>query len=189
MTTASTQDWNYKFETEIGEYLSSLRPSVFIMGPSMEKEDNSAMSEGGALRKDLAQRCEVQSLEVITEHKEIERKARKFAKERLGKGFDLTKYELLVAQVCNVVAIIPDSPGSFAELGYFATNEGICPRMLILFNKKHKGARSYLCQGPLKAADHNHATIRYVDYGRPNRAWTELSKAIDIARAKMIHKT
>lgn len=65
------------------------------------------------------------------------------------KDYDLLTMEKVLAQNCDVIVIIPESPGSFAELGAFVNNEETVKKVLILQHQKYKRQRSFITQGPV----------------------------------------
>lgn len=65
------------------------------------------------------------------------------------KEYDLLTMENVLVDNCDLVLIIPESPGSFAELGAFANNEKTAQRLLILQQEKYKRQHSFITQGPI----------------------------------------
>lgn len=67
-----------------------------------------------------------------------------------GGAFDLLSLEDILAESVDVVMIIPESPGSFAELGAFANNPTLRKKIICLVDKKFKNSKSFLNYGPIK---------------------------------------
>jgi hypothetical protein len=67
-----------------------------------------------------------------------------------SKGKDLLSLENLLAESIDVIIIIPESPGSFAELGAFANDEKLRNKIICLLDEKYKKDRSFINQGPVK---------------------------------------
>lgn len=65
------------------------------------------------------------------------------------KDYDLLTMEKVLAQNCDVIIIVPESPGSFAELGAFVNNEETAQKVLILQQQKYKRQHSFITQGPV----------------------------------------
>jgi len=63
---------------------------------------------------------------------------------------NLLLLENLLAESVDAVVLIPESPGSFAELGAFANNEKLRSKLICIIDKKHKKNKSFINQGPLK---------------------------------------
>ena len=63
---------------------------------------------------------------------------------------DLLSLENLLAESVDAVVLIPESPGSFAELGAFANDEKLRRKLICIIDKKHRKNRSFINQGPLK---------------------------------------
>ena len=141
---------------------------AMVLGPSIEDIDDNS-HPGAILRKAILERCPDYGIViwVMPEEKELI----KAGKRKLRKSFNLCRYELELADECDVIIIVPASPGSYAELGFFAWQKGPCRKALILFHDEHKGEDSYLMQGPRKASFDRDATVRYVDYEDIERAW------------------
>lgn len=77
---------------------------------------------------------------------------------------DLLSLENLLAESVDAVVIIPESPGSFAELGAFANDEKLRSKLICIIDKKYKKDKSFINQGPLKLVKktNKHALI-FVD--------------------------
>lgn len=77
---------------------------------------------------------------------------------------DLLTLENLLADSVDVIIIIPESPGSFAELGAFANNEKLRSKIVCVIDEKYKKNRSFITQGPVKLVKNaNPQSIVYVD--------------------------
>jgi hypothetical protein len=60
---------------------------------------------------------------------------------------DLLSLEALLAESVDAIVLIPESPGSFAELGAFANDELLRKKMICIVDKKFKKDRSFINQG------------------------------------------
>jgi hypothetical protein len=158
------------------EHIDSIKPSVFLMGPDMAKD-----TPGAKLRREIRKRCDEIGLPITAEHPKVE----ETGKTGMGELYDLTRWELRIASRSDVVIILPDSPGSFAEFGLFSMRKRICPRMLIIFHKDYEDDDSYLQQGPRKAAERRHATVVFVAYSDVEEAWLNVSSYINETKASM----
>lgn len=67
-----------------------------------------------------------------------------------SKAIDLLSLEGLLADSVDAVVIIPESPGSFAELGAFANDEKLRKKLICVVDKKYQKDKSFVNQGPLK---------------------------------------
>lgn len=72
------------------------------------------------------------------------------------KDYDLLTMETVLAQNCDVIIIVPESPGSFAELGAFVNNEETAKKVLILQQQKYKRQHSFITQGPVSYLSSKH---------------------------------
>ncbi len=161
------------------EYIDSMRPCVLLLGPDMDGDGPSAK-----LRRELSQLCWELGTTILTEHDEIEKAGKKIT----GGARNLARWEILVAQKSHLVIIIPDSPGSFAELGTFSQIDKICSKMLVLFDKQYKKDKSYLQRGSRKAAEERRAAVLFVDYSEVDKVWQKVSSYIKTEKGKMADK-
>ncbi len=86
---------------------------------------------------------------------------------------DLLSLENLLAESVDAVVLIPESPGSFTELGAFANDEKVRNKLICIVDEKYKKNKSFINQGPLKLVKkaNKHGLI-FID---PN----EIDKAVD----------
>ncbi len=63
--------------------------------------------------------------------------------------YDLLTMEEVLACNSDIIVIIPESPGSFAELGAFSQNKLIAKKLLVFQHNKFKRTRSFISQGPI----------------------------------------
>lgn len=79
-------------------------------------------------------------------------------------GRDLLSLENLLADSIDVIIIIPESPGSFTELGAFANDENLRKKIICLVDEKYKKNRSFINQGPIKLVKKvNSQGVIYID--------------------------
>jgi hypothetical protein len=67
-----------------------------------------------------------------------------------SKTKDLLSLEGLLADSVDAIVLIPESPGSFAELGAFANDEILRSKLICIVDKKYKKDKSFINQGPLR---------------------------------------
>nr|WP_275664197.1 retron St85 family effector protein [Vibrio brasiliensis] len=66
-----------------------------------------------------------------------------------GQGqHSLLSLENILADSVDAIVLLPESPGSFAELGAFSSNERLVNKLICLSNQKYKSNRSFLNYGP-----------------------------------------
>lgn len=91
---------------------------------------------------------------------------------------DLLSLENLLADSVDAVVIIPESPGSYAELGAFANNEKLRNKLICVIDAKFKKNKSFINQGPLKLVRNaNKHGIVYID---PNEIGKRGNSSMDI---------
>ena len=66
--------------------------------------------------------------------------------------------------VASLVVMIPDSPGSFAEIGAFSLKKEICGKMIILADRAREKNLGYLNTGPIACAEVFGSSVERVDY-------------------------
>ena len=87
---------------------------------------------------------------------------------------DLLSLENLLAESVDAVVIIPESPGSFAELGAFASDEKLRSKLICIVDKKYRKDKSFINQGPLKLVKKtNKQALLFVD---PEEISNEVAK-------------
>ncbi len=92
---------------------------------------------------------------------------------------DLLSLENLLAESVDAVVLIPESPGSFAELGAFANNEKLRSKLICIVDKKFKKDRSFINQGPLKLVRKaNKQSLIFVDPGNIQNVAEKLSASL-----------
>jgi hypothetical protein len=88
---------------------------------------------------------------------------------------DLLSLENLLADSVDVVIIIPESAGSFAELGAFANNQRLRHKLICVMDVKYKKDKSFINQGPVKLIKSvNKDAIVYIDESKIGK--TDASK-------------
>lgn len=63
---------------------------------------------------------------------------------------DLASFERHISQICSVVFLISESPGSFAELGAFADDKAISDKLFVVINELIDNDASYISLGPIR---------------------------------------
>lgn len=77
---------------------------------------------------------------------------------------DLLSLEHILAKSIDVILIIPESPGSFAELGAFANDLNLRKKIICVMDKKYKKDKSFINQGPIKLIKkENKNSVIYID--------------------------
>lgn len=65
-------------------------------------------------------------------------------------GNSLLALEQQLAEAVDLIVLIPESPGSFAELGAFSMKTELARKMLILRLSKFKSGKSFINHGPIR---------------------------------------
>jgi len=165
--------------------LDRLPVTIFLCGPGMKKKPAygrkviDIRSFVKSKLKNELKHCEVK----IGEHREM---IRAFAEAVGRRAANLADHEFALAKKkgIDLIIIFPCSPGSFAELGMFCLTESIAGKMRIFVNRRHRKKKSYLMEGPVKAAEQNNAKVFYIHYSRRNEIWHEIKDIVLEVKAK-----
>lgn len=149
--------------------------TIFLAGPYIEPETKSDSSGSAAsiLRFQLFHRLKGEKFEVsLGTYPDL---TNSFESET-GNYHNAAEAELGHAKdVASLVVMIPNSPGSFAEIGAFSLKREICKKMLILADVTHEKSLGYLNTGPVACAKALGSTIENVDY-------TDVESCFEIVR-------
>ena len=66
------------------------------------------------------------------------------------RGKNISVFEKTIAETVDSVLIFPESPGSFAELGYFSAHDAIARKTLVAVRAEHQ-VNSFITLGPIHA--------------------------------------
>ncbi len=161
------------------EWISSTPLTILVLGPSM---DAGSTKPSATLRREIYARCSDYGHAVFGELRELISDA----KSKLGEGYDLCLHEINLAEKADTIIIIPDSPGSFAELGLFALDSEICAKTLVLFDESHRKRNTFLAQGPKRAYKRLKATVERVSYDDIEYVLKLVAKELEKRRAEKI---
>lgn len=62
---------------------------------------------------------------------------------------DLVQFESDIAQICELVLLFSESPGSFTELGSFSMLTEVTERLLVVIQSKYLSRSSFITKGPV----------------------------------------
>jgi hypothetical protein len=94
-------------------------------------------------------------------------------------GKDLLSLENILAKSIDVILIIPESPGSFAELGAFSNVESLRKKIVCIVDQKYKKDKSFINQGPIRLIKKtNKNAIVYVDPDNLTKDLSQIRSAI-----------
>lgn len=166
--------------------LEDIKIRILVFGPDLSKSE-----PGSELRNFIIANCKSDSyVVVLSEYDEIQELYSKI----LGPIHDLCKMEYHLAtgkdknhghDFIDGIIILPDSAGSFIELGMFAIAEKIHNKILILFNNQYEAtiSDSFVGKGAKLAFDNGHARTKIIDYNDSTKAWEEVSKFLELIRS------
>lgn len=102
---------------------------------------------------------------------------------------DLLSLENLLAESVDAVVVIPESAGSFAELGAFANNENLRVKMLCVLDVKYKKDKSFINQGPVKLVKRtNKDGVVYIDETKLGKSTIGISSIFHLERDSEVDK-
>ena len=79
-------------------------------------------------------------------------------------GENLLSLEEILAESVDAIVLIPESPGSFAELGAFANNAKLREKLICVIDSEYKKAKSFISEGPIKLVKQaNKKNIIYIN--------------------------
>ncbi len=100
-----------------------------------------------------------------------------------SKTKDLLSLEGLLAESVDAIVLIPESPGSFAELGAFANDEKLRKKLICIIDNKYKKDKSFINQGPLKLVkEANSMGLIFVDSNDIGNVIDKLTTSLNIMK-------
>lgn len=159
----------YAAEIEIKATKTSV--SVMVLGPSLE-----STTPGAELRKRIISECEQHGVAIKGEHHELSAEYQRVIK----RGGSACTMELVAAKQVDAVVIIPDSVGSFVELGLFALHKDVCSKTMMLLDETYANSSepSFLKLGPQVSFEAKGATIKAVNYSQQDIVWDMVDQFI-----------
>jgi hypothetical protein len=180
---SAVADFEKRFEGRIAE----VRLTVFVCGPAvLDASGAPSTDRGAAVRRFISEQLSSEGhCYVWGEHLSSKARAREGASVR---RFDDADKEIVFAihGPADLVVIFPSSSGSFAELGIFCTHEEISRKLLVIFDKQYRGARSFVVRALGKAARGRKATVRFSDYDNHQGVWRVVRQEL---RRQVTNKT
>jgi hypothetical protein len=160
------------FAQRLPQAVSETHFTVFICGPTPTQKS------GGALRRYVSNR--ISKLTGVTvvwaEHPDFQ--GSEGNNIHLKKFNDVTKELNFALEHSDLTIIFPDSPGSFVELGIFGMHPKVCPQLLILFDRKHKGQKGFVINAMGESAKTRSATVKFVRYHHRRIVSTQLETIV-----------
>lgn len=92
-----------------------------------------------------------------------------------------------LAGLADIVIVIVESPGTFAEVGAFAISDPLRAKLLPILDARHKGADSFLITGPIRwvDTDSKFAPAIWTDFNRLLTATAEIEERLSrLGRSK-----
>jgi hypothetical protein len=97
---------------------------------------------------------------------------------------NVLEVEQRLADLADMVVIIVESAGTLAELGAFAMNSALRPKLVPILDAQHRGDKSFINMGPVHWVDKESefAPTIYADFDAITRAGHELELRLDKIR-------
>lgn len=177
-----------EIEDSLGPEIGEKNIRILVFGPDLENKDKASAK----LRKYIVKKCqETGYVVVLAEHEEIRQLYERF----FHSANDLCKMEYHLAKakskskgtdIIDGIIIIPDSAGSFIELGMFVIEDSLHEKVLVLFNKKYKlqMATNFVGLGAKAAFDNGNAKTKLINYNSRKDAFNEVSKFLNFRQGE-----
>lgn len=105
------------------------------------------------------------------------------------KASNLLSLEEFLAQNCDIICIICESPGSLVELGAFTNNDKTFSKVVAVINKKYEKQKSFIMLGPIKLIRANsRENVLFYSDDNVSELVSELNKYFNNKRTKKISK-
>lgn len=154
-----------KIKDEIFAPVNQLKTTIFLCGADIHNND----SIRGKIVSALAKKKYAFSYDIIYPEDIFDELLYNH------QGNDLLSLENLLAENVDAVVIVPESPGSFTELGAFANNIELRKKVLCLIEKRFKKKKSFINQGPLKLIKKsNKHGVRFIDVDKLDKELDDL---------------
>ena len=168
-----------EFYKDLTAALDDISLSVFLCGKALTTKPSSRRDIRTYLQRMLE--AEVKSCRVkLGEHKVL---IRTYATAVGKTATNLADHELALAHKIDLLVIFPSSAGSIAELGMFCLEDTIAHKMAIFINRRFRGSRSFVVNGPVAAAKRRNSKVFYVDYSDRDKIWREVKSLVLDIRA------
>lgn len=175
---ANSEEFYSNIEQAAHERWDKTPISAMVFGPDINSNNDSSI-----LRKHIIDRCNEYGILVRTEHEDFVKVHRKL----LGTNHNLCGLEYLAAKHIDAIVMIPNSPGSFIELGMFALINTVCVKTIILFSDEFslpEKRLNFVFLGPKLAYEERKAQVEFIDYKRTDLAWEKVRSFLHQIRAK-----
>jgi hypothetical protein len=187
------QDTNFsrlfkEIEDSLNPQIKQKQIRVLVFGPDLDSIDKPSAK----LRKYIIGKCKEDAYTVVlAEHEEI----KKLYDRIFPSANDLCKMEYHLAaakikgsDIIDGIVIIPDSAGSFIELGMLAIDNKLHRKILVLFDKQHESRmiKNFVGLGAKKAYDNGKARTKILNYDDHLIAYNEVSDFLNFVKSEKI---
>jgi hypothetical protein len=148
---------------------------VFVGGPCIAREwtwkDWRTKSASARLRSRVHRYLESRGhTSVLGEHQAVAQ----MAEDNFESG-SVVITETFISQQCDCVILIPDSPGSFCELGAWAALQGVSEKMLLLMDEQFRQQTSYINPHVVSLATLFQSRVEWINYSK----WSQVKPKVD----------
>ncbi len=94
---------------------------------------------------------------------------------------NVAEFEEAIGAIADCILIFPESPGSYAELGYFASIPELRDKSLVIPNGQLQGEDSFISRGPIALID-AHSTFKpgiQLDYERDPQDFAQIKGRLE----------
>lgn len=93
--------------------------------------------------------------------------------------FNALDMERELAALADVVVIVVESPGTFAELGAFAMQDDLRDKLVVILDEKYETDRSFINTGPVRWVDESEGECIYCPFDSAGLSVSRLVRALN----------
>jgi hypothetical protein len=153
---------------------SGLQRKAFLAGPYIETEKKPRKSKrniASLLRFDLYHRLSQEGwIVTLGEYNQLVDAAQPIYGDHNNSA--VAEINHAKSKSLDAIVMLPSSPGSFLELGAFASIPDICRKMIVVVDGQYKTHVNYMNSGPIKWAISSGAKIEFEDYRDHDAIWS-----------------
>ena len=106
--------------------------------------------------------------------------------EDVSERHKIVEIEEFIGQIADAIVLFPESPGSCAELGYFAKTPKLAEKSLVISDHNFQGQDSFINLGPIRLIDKfsNYGPSIQIVYEEEEADFTNIKQRLDMRTRK-----
>lgn len=136
-----------KIKNEFYRPVNTYKTTIFLCGADLNDKDKIRFQIADIIKRDISYKI---NLDLVYPEDVFEELLYS------SKRRDLLSLENMLADSVDVIVIIPESPGSFSELGAFANNPTLREKTICILDQQYKKRKSFINEGPIKLIKKSH---------------------------------